>query len=158
MISHGHAGPQDVVLQPHKAIILLLLTHELFSLPSDGAVSVPHGSYVVREGNKLSINCSVTGEAIIGWFTSGGQEITSNPSERVHVRTDGHLKYLEIRNVNKADRGMYECRGSNNNTRVMLYVECKCSERERTGAITHIVNFLSLSGTGGHFSKLGWGG
>lgn len=68
----------------------------------------------------------MTDEAFVGWFDSrSGQQISSDPSQRLHVRTNGTLKYLEISKVNKTDRGTYECRGKTNKAEVMLFVECR---------------------------------
>ena len=76
------------------------------------------------EGDKTSINCSVTDEAFIGWFDTSGRKVTSDSLQRIHVREDGSLKYLEISKVNKTDRGTYECRGKTSKARVMLLVQC----------------------------------
>lgn len=89
----------------------------------DGTVNVPKGNYTIPEGGELSINCSATDEALTGWFTFSGKKITNDPSARVHVRSSGSLKYLEIPKVNKADRGTYECRGTRNKTQIRLNVE-----------------------------------
>ena len=83
------------------------------------------------EGEKTSINCSVTDEEFTGWFDSSGREITSDSSQRIHVREDGNLKYLEIIEVKRTDRGTYECRGKPNKDQVMLLVECKYHKRGR---------------------------
>lgn len=76
------------------------------------------------EGDKTSINCSVTNEAFIGWFDSSNRKITTDSSHRIHVRTDGSLNYLEITKVNRTDRGTYECRGITEKAEVTLLVEC----------------------------------
>ncbi|KAL9965512.1 hypothetical protein ACROYT_G029319 [Oculina patagonica] len=89
----------------------------------EGAVSV-NGRQFVPEGDSTSINCSVTDEVFVGWFDSrSGQQISSDPSQRLHVRTNGTQKYLEITKVIKTDRGKYECRGKTNKAEVMLFVE-----------------------------------
>ena len=67
----------------------------------------------------------MTGEEVTGWFDSNGQEISDSPSNRLHVKTEGIVKFLEINGLNKSDRGQYECRGTQRRVRVMLYVECK---------------------------------
>ena len=95
--------------------------------------------HFVPEGDKTSINCSVTDEAFIGWFdTRNGQQISNDPSQRLHVRTNGSEKYLEISKVNRADRGTYECRGKKNKAQLTLFVECRYHGREnslRAGSI-----------------------
>ncbi|XP_020602340.1 uncharacterized protein LOC110041407 isoform X2 [Orbicella faveolata] len=91
--------------------------------PQKGAVSVS-ARHNAPEGDKTSINCSVTDEAFTGWFDSSGRKITSDSSQRIHVRADGSLKYLEISKVNRTDRGTYECRGKTKKAQVMLLVEC----------------------------------
>ena len=99
------------------------------------------------EGGKTSINCSVTGEEFTGWFdTSNGQQISSDPSKRLHVRTNGSVSYLEINKVIKTDRGTYECRGQTNKAQVMLLVECKYRGREGMGIAS--VLFLDRRGPG----------
>ena len=109
------------------------LTNELFSFQHpEGAVSVRARHYA-PEGEKTSINCSVTDEAFTGWFDSSGRKITSDSSQRIHVREDGSLNYLEISKVNRTDRGTYECRGKTNKEPVLLLVECMYHKRERKG-------------------------
>ena len=98
-------------------------TNELFSFHPESAVSVS-ARHNAPEGDKTSINCSVTDEAFTGWFDSSGRKINSDSSQRIHVREDGSLKYLEISKVNRTDRGTYECRGKTNTARVLLLVEC----------------------------------
>ena len=102
----------------------MTFTDELFSFYPEGAVSVSVPRHNAPEGYKTSINCSVTDEAFTGWFDFNGQKITSDSSQRIHVRADGSLKYLEISKVNRTDRGTYECRGETNKDQVMLLVEC----------------------------------
>ena len=84
------------------------------------------------EGDRTSINCSVTDEVFTGWFDSSGRKITTDSSHRIHVRTDGSLKYLEISDVNRTDSGTYECRGDTNKDQVMLLVECMYHRWEKT--------------------------
>ena len=104
--------------------LLATFTNEdVFSFHPEGAVSVRARHYA-PEGEKTSINCSVTDEEFSGWFDSSGRKITSDSSQRIHVREDGSLKYLEISTVNRTDRGTYECRGKTNKDQVMLLVEC----------------------------------
>ena len=82
-------------------------------------------THYAPESETTSINCSVTGEAFKGWFDSNGQKISNDPSQRLHVKNDGNVHYLEINRVNKTDDGQYECRGETHKAHVRLHVECK---------------------------------
>ncbi|XP_020602341.1 uncharacterized protein LOC110041407 isoform X3 [Orbicella faveolata] len=103
--------------------MLVALISCFWIMKCEGAVSVS-ARHNAPEGDKTSINCSVTDEAFTGWFDSSGRKITSDSSQRIHVRADGSLKYLEISKVNRTDRGTYECRGKTKKAQVMLLVEC----------------------------------
>ena len=116
-----------IIHHSHSFTRLENITSHLFhlSLLVDGAVSVLNGSHYAPEGSDVSINCSITGEAFKGWFDSKDQPISNKPSQRLHVKSEGSLQFLEINRVSKTDYGRYECRGEKNKTQVMLYVECK---------------------------------
>lgn len=118
------------------------------------------GRHYAPEGVKTSINCSVTDEEFIGWFDPSGQQISSNPLQRLHVRTNGSAKYLEISKINRSDRGTYECRGKTNKAGMMLLVECRYKEREEARGISFHSLVLSVcvlgGGGGGGRRKLIW--
>ena len=114
------------------------------------------------EGEKTSINCSVTHEEFTGWFDSSGRKITSDSSQRIHVREDGSLKYLEISTVNRTDRGTYECRGKTNKDQVMLLVECMYHKRGRKlpkffKALSPVLNTNNVIKLLVHNAGLPWG-
>lgn len=94
-------------------------------------MSVLNESHYAPLGSNTRINCSVTGEAFNGWFDSKRQKISNNPSQRLHVKNEGSLQYLEILRVNKTDQGSYECRGETTKATVVLYVECKYIGRDQ---------------------------
>lgn len=103
----------------------LVLVFVSWTANSDGAVSAIANvsDFSAPEGSRIRINCSLTAETVTGWFDSNGQKINGNPSQRLHVTTQGDVQFLEIDKLNRSDGGQYECRGAQSRVRVMLYVE-----------------------------------
>ena len=70
--------------------------------------------------------CDVTGETFDGWYSSKGNKITTDKSQRKHVESIGTRHFLEIKNVEPAtDGGIYTCKGSINSDTLELKAGCK---------------------------------
>lgn len=80
-------------------------------------------SVSVTESGRANVNCTVTNESFIGWFDTKGQPISTLPSKRLHVSTQGSTRYLVITRANRTDKGTYQCRGSSQEKDVDINVE-----------------------------------
>ena len=100
-------------------------THFSLHLVSTAEVFVKSSVSVTESAERVTVNCTVINERFVGWFGNKGRPISTLPSKRLHVSTQGSTRYLVITKVNRTDKGTYQCKGNSQTKEVNVDVECK---------------------------------